>query len=65
MELMRRLLRKRTPSPETTKLELSEHRDLQDAIRAGDADQAGMLMDQHLRRSLERLQEQASGRKET
>jgi len=65
MELMRRLLRKRTPSPETTKLELSEHRDLLDAIRAGDADQAGMLMDQHLRRSLERLQEQASGRKET
>ena len=65
MELMRRVLRTRKPSAETTKLELNEHRNLLDAIRAGDADQAGMLMDQHLRRSLERLQEQASGRNET
>ena len=60
MELMRRVLRRRTLSSETTKFELSEHWNLLKAIETGDAELAGVLMDQHLRRSLKRLEEQAT-----
>lgn len=38
---------------------MSEHWNLLKAIKTGDAELAGVLMDQHLRRSLERLEEQA------
>jgi len=60
MELMRRVLRRRTLSSETTRFELSEHWNLLKAIKIGNAELAGVLMDQHLRRSLERLEEQAA-----
>jgi len=39
---------------------LSKHWNLLKAIKTGGAELAGMLMDQHLRRSLERLEEQAA-----
>jgi DNA-binding GntR family transcriptional regulator len=60
MELMRRVLRRRTLSSERTRFELSKHWNLLKAIKTGGAELAGMLMDQHLRRSLERLEEQAA-----
>jgi GntR family transcriptional repressor for pyruvate dehydrogenase complex len=61
MELMRRELRRRRPSAETSKFELREHRKLLKAIKERDAEQAVLLMDLHLRRSLERLQKKTAG----
>jgi DNA-binding FadR family transcriptional regulator len=62
MELMRRVLRRWVPPAEATQFELREHFILLDAIADGDADRAVQLMDQHLRRSMERLEGLASQR---
>jgi DNA-binding FadR family transcriptional regulator len=61
MELMRRELRRRRPTAQTATFELQEHRNLLKAIKDRNAGRAVLVMDQHLRRSLERLQEQTSG----
>jgi len=55
-DLMRQVLRKIAPTPEATRNELEEHRRLLKAVSNSQVEQAGELMDTHLRSSQRRLE---------
>ena len=63
MELLRLMLRRLAPDQETARHEWGEHGRILEALRTGRAELAGELMDQHLRRSMQRLEVLAGRRR--